>query len=620
MSDAVKVGFVAFSAAPRGVLVVFCDDALKFGEATRKALGKAADTVKRAAAANQFKGKSGSTLDIPAPDGIKAERLIVVGVGKAADIKEKDFLKFGGVTAGKLNAASESVTVIAELPEGAMQGDAAAAIASGIRLRAYKFDRYKTKKKDGENGALRADVSIAVADVAAARKAFAPASHVVDGVVIARELVNEPPNVLYPVEFARRASQLKKLGVEVEVLDVKAMTKLGMGALLGVAQGSTQPGRTVIMRWNGGKKGDQPVAFVGKGVCFDTGGISIKGAASMEDMKGDMGGAACVVGLMHALAARKAKVNAVGAIGLVENMPDGNAQRPGDIVTSMSGQTIEIINTDAEGRLVLADVLWYVAKKFKPKFMVDLATLTGAIMVALGTEYAGMFSNNDELAERLSKIGTETGETRLAHAARSRIRQADRFAVCRHEEHRRAQWRFDHRRAVPAAFRRRHAVGASRHRGNRDGRAENRHQPQLGFGLRRSPAGPAGRGILRSHEVIWSQPDDGSPVLSFAGHVARKRIAAAAGEIARARLARGRAIDFAGAHRGARCAFVDLQRRFVPAARHMARRRCAGPAHHSLDRGGQPEPGQCQVPDRQRGVAGRLRQLRAGGAGLQRRR
>jgi len=410
MSDAVKVGFVAFSTAPRGVVVAFCDDQLKFGETTRKALGKAADTVKRAAAANQFKGKSGSVLDIPAPEGLKADRLIVVGVGKAADIKEKDFLKFGGVTAGKLNAASAQVTVIAELPEAAMSPDAAASIGSGIRLRAYKFDRYKTKKKDNESGELRANVSIAVEDAAAARKAFAPASHVVDGVVIARELVNEPPNVLYPVEFARRASQLKKLGVQVEVLDVKAMTKLGMGALLGVAQGSTQPGRMVVMRWNGGKKGDQPVAFIGKGVCFDTGGISIKGAASMEDMKGDMGGAACVVGLMHALAGRKAKVNAIGAIGLVENMPDGNAQRPGDIVTSMSGQTIEIINTDAEGRLVLADVLWYVTKKYKPKFMVDLATLTGAIMVALGTEYAGMFSNNDELAERLSKIGNETGE------------------------------------------------------------------------------------------------------------------------------------------------------------------------------------------------------------------
>jgi leucyl aminopeptidase len=189
------------------------------------------------------------------------------------------------------------------------------------------------------------------------------------------------------------------------------MTRLGMGALLGVGQGSARPSRTVIMRWNGGKKSSVPVAFIGKGVCFDTGGISIKGAASMEDMKGDMGGAACVVGLMHALAARKARVNAVGAIGLVENMPDGNAQRPGDIVTTMSGQTIEIINTDAEGRLVLADVLWYVAKKCKPKFMVDLATLTGAIIVALGTEHAGMFSNNDELAERLSKAGIETGET-----------------------------------------------------------------------------------------------------------------------------------------------------------------------------------------------------------------
>jgi len=410
MSDTVKVGFVPFSAASRGIMVVFCDDALKLGAASRKSLGAAANTIKRAAATNQFKGKSGAVLDILAPEGIKAQRLIVVGAGKPADLKAKDFFKFGGVIAGRLNAATDAVTILAELPDGAMQPDQAVAIASGIRLRAYRFDRYKTRKKDGENGALRADVSIAVGDVPAARKALVPESHVVDGVIIARELVNEPPNVLYPVEFARRASQLKKIGVDVEVLDVKAMTKLGMGALLGVGQGSTQPSRTVIMRWNGAKKGEQPVAFIGKGVCFDTGGISIKGAASMEDMKGDMGGAACVVGLMHALAARKAKVNAVGAIGLVENMPDGNAQRPGDIVTSMSGQTIEIINTDAEGRLVLADVLWYVTKKFKPKFMVDLATLTGAILVALGTEHAGLFSNNDELAERLSKIGAATGE------------------------------------------------------------------------------------------------------------------------------------------------------------------------------------------------------------------
>ena len=410
MSDAVKVGFVPFSTAPRGVLVVFCDDTLKFGAATRKGLGRAADVIKRAAETNQFKGKSGSTLDILAPEGLKASRLIVVGAGKLSAIKDNDFLKLGGAAAGKLLAGNAVVTIMAELPDGAMKPDQAAAVASGVRLRAYKFDRYKTKKKEGEDAALRAEVSLAVGDVAAARKAFAPRAHIVDGVIMARELVNEPPNVLYPVEFARRAAQLRKLGVDVEILDVKAMTRLGMGALLGVSQGSTQPGRMVVMRWNGGKKGEQPVAFVGKGVCFDTGGISIKGAAGMEDMKGDMGGAACVVGLMHALAARKAKANVVGAIGIVENMPDGNAQRPGDIVTSMSGQTIEIINTDAEGRLVLADVLWYVAKKFKPKFMVDLATLTGAIMVALGTEYAGMFSNNDELAERLTKVGLETGE------------------------------------------------------------------------------------------------------------------------------------------------------------------------------------------------------------------
>ena len=410
MTDAVKVGFVPFSAAPRGVLVVFCDDTLKFGPATNKALGAAANVIKRAATANQFKAKNGAVLDILAPEGLKAGRLVVVGAGKPASLKDSDFVKLGGKVASKISAGTEAVTVLAELPTGAMKGSQAALIASGVRLRAYRFNRYKTKKKDGDNAPLRAQFSIAVADVAAARKAFAPENHVVDGVLIARELVNEPPNVLFPAEFARRATQLRRLGVKVDVLDVRAMTKLGMGALLGVSQGSEHDGRTVIMRWNGGKPGEAPIAFVGKGVCFDTGGISIKPAGSMEDMKGDMGGAACVVGLMHALAARKAKVNVVGAIGLVENMPDGNAQRPGDIVTSMSGQTIEIINTDAEGRLVLADVLWYVAKKHKPKFMVDLATLTGAIMVALGVDYAGMFSNDDKLAERLTAAGQETGE------------------------------------------------------------------------------------------------------------------------------------------------------------------------------------------------------------------
>jgi leucyl aminopeptidase len=203
---------------------------------------------------------------------------------------------------------------------------------------------------------------------------------------------------------------LRKLGVAVEILDVKAMQKLGMGALLGVGQGSVHDSRLVVMRWNGGRRGEKPVSFVGKGVCFDTGGISIKPAAGMEDMKGDMAGAACVVGLMHTLASRKAKVNAIGIIGLVENMPDGKAQRPGDIVKTMSGQTIEIINTDAEGRLVLADALHYVNTRFEPKFIVDLATLTGAIMVSLGQEYAGLFSNDDKLSDRLTKTGLATGE------------------------------------------------------------------------------------------------------------------------------------------------------------------------------------------------------------------
>src|SRR5258708_1672573 len=253
MSDAVKVGFVPFSTAHRGTLVVFCDDALKFGAATRKTLGRAANLVRRAADTNQFKGKSGLTLDILAPEGLKASRLIVAGAGELSAIKDNDFLKLGGVAAGKLRAGNGPVTVVAELPTGAMTPDQAAAVASGIRLRAYKFDRYKTRKKDGEEAALSADVSLAVDDVAAARKAFAPDAHISAAVIVARELGNQPPHVLYPSEFARRARPLKKLGVDVEVLDLKATTKLGIGALLGVAQGSTRAGRTVIMRWNGAK-------------------------------------------------------------------------------------------------------------------------------------------------------------------------------------------------------------------------------------------------------------------------------------------------------------------------------------------------------------------------------
>jgi leucyl aminopeptidase len=406
----VTIDFSAFSPPARGVLVVFCDEALKFGSATRKALGDGTDIVSRAATADNFKGKLGSVLDIVAPAGVRAARLVVVGSGKPAELKMKDFARLGGIAAGKVPNAVASATILAELSNGAMKPEQAAEVAVGARLRAYSFDRYKTRKKDEDPKPSSIKITIGVANVAPARKAWATREGLANGVIIARDLVNEPANILYPEEFARRATALRKLGAAVEVLDVKAMEKLGMGALLGVGQGSFHDSRLVVMRWNGGKRGDSPLAFVGKGVCFDTGGISIKPAGGMEDMKGDMAGAACVVGLMHALATRKARVNAVGVIGLVENMPDGKAQRPGDIVKTMAGQTIEIINTDAEGRLVLADALHYTNTRFQPKFMIDLATLTGAIMVSLGQEYAGLFSNDDKLADRLTRAGQASGE------------------------------------------------------------------------------------------------------------------------------------------------------------------------------------------------------------------
>jgi leucyl aminopeptidase len=409
MAD-VKIEFSGFPAPARGVLVVYCDEGLALGPESRKALGEANDLVGRAAAADNFKGKLGSTLDIVAPAGLRVARLVVVGAGKPKDLKIKDFARLGGIAAGKIPRSAGAATVFAELPGGAMKPEQAAEVALGVRLRAYSFDRYKTKKKDDEPKTTDLTVTVGVDSAGTVRKSWAARDALANGVILARDLVNEPPNVLFPEEFAKRATALRKLGAAVEVLDVKAMQKLGMGALLGVGQGSAHDSRLVVMRWNGGRRGDKPVAFVGKGVCFDTGGISIKPAAGMEDMKGDMAGAACVVGLMQTLAVRKAKVNAIGVIGLVENMPDGKAQRPGDIVTTMAGQTIEIINTDAEGRLVLADALHYVNTRFAPKFIIDLATLTGAIVVSLGQEYAGLFTNDDKLADRLTRAGQSTGE------------------------------------------------------------------------------------------------------------------------------------------------------------------------------------------------------------------
>ncbi|MER0237968.1 leucyl aminopeptidase [Fulvimarina sp. MAC8] len=372
------------------------------------------DFVAKAATASRFKGKALAKLDLVSPSAIDVDRLLVLGTHHDREPVEEDWLKLGGTIAAATKGAEKvtiSTTVAGDRP---ISAEESATIAAGMRLRAYEFDRYKTKKKkddEGEEGETPAsDITILVSDVAAAEQAYEAERALSDGTMLARDLVNEPANILGPVEYAERAEQLKDVGVEVEVLGQSELEDLKMYALLGVAQGSPRPPRLVVMRWNGGEEGEQPIAFVGKGVVFDTGGISIKPAGSMDEMKGDMGGSAAVVGVMHALAARKAKVNAIGIIGLVENSVDGNAQRPGDIVTAMSGTTIEVLNTDAEGRLVLADALWYCQDRFRPKFMVNLATLTGAIVVALGNHQAGLFSNNDELADRLFSAGTVSGE------------------------------------------------------------------------------------------------------------------------------------------------------------------------------------------------------------------
>jgi leucyl aminopeptidase len=350
-----------------------------------------------AVAASRFTGAKGQTLDVIAPAGETAARLVLVGAGKKEAF---DALGAEHAAAAAYNAvkASGLETLRLEVPDGV---ERAAHAALGVRLASYRFDKYRTKEPaEKKPSVVRTEV--VAADTEAALSAFAPLADLADAISFTRDLVSEPANVLYPAEFARRVKELERLGLEVEVLGEAEMTKLGMGSLLGVGQGSVRESQLAILRWNGASdKNAQPIAFVGKGVCFDTGGISIKPAENMEDMKWDMGGAGAVAGLMHVLAGRKAKVNAVGILGLVENMPDGNAQRPGDVVTSLSGQTIEVINTDAEGRLVLADALWYCQDRFKPKFMVDLATLTGAIIIAIGQDLAGCYSINEDLAANL---------------------------------------------------------------------------------------------------------------------------------------------------------------------------------------------------------------------------
>jgi leucyl aminopeptidase len=412
MTDLPTVRFTGPDVSGAETLILVVEPELALGGQARAVDKKTGGQLLRAAKSAAFTGKRKTTVEVLGPAGVDHSRILMIGRGPAAGASNQDLIDLGGQIMAQIQARkSASATVVAECASGSLDAHEAADLALGLLLRGYTFDRYKTKREEGEAPAPRPEVAIAVKSPDAAAEQFQRRRALAEGVAIARDLVNEPANVLGPVEFAERASRVADQGVEVEVLDAASMDALKMHALLGVAQGSVRPARMVVMQWFGAEnRRTRPVAFIGKGVVFDTGGISMKPAKGMEDMKGDMAGAACVTGLMHALAARKAPVNALGVIGLVENMPDGNAQRPGDIVRSMSGQTIEVINTDAEGRLVLADALWYVQERFKPKMMVDLATLTGAIMVALGKEYAGLFSNNDRLAAWLEEAGLATGE------------------------------------------------------------------------------------------------------------------------------------------------------------------------------------------------------------------
>ncbi|WP_439610399.1 leucyl aminopeptidase [Reyranella sp.] len=406
-----KVEFSAFPKAFAGNVAVFVG-ADKQLLATAQSIDAASGgAVVRAFEGGRFTGAKGQTLTVLGHSGDVA-RLLLLGVGKGKELDARAAEGLGGVIAAEANAAGHTaVTVVVDPVKGTRLTPAqiAAHIALGIRLRSYRFDKYKTKDKPEQKLSLQ-HLTIVLAGPADARKAYAQLEPVVDAVFLTRDLVSEPPNVLYPVEFARRARELTKLGVKVEVLGEAEMKKLGMETLLAVGQGSGRDSQLLVMTWMNGPKGQAPVALIGKGVCFDTGGISLKPAAGMEDMKWDMGGAGAVTGAMALIAGRKAKANVVAVCALVENMPDGNAQRPGDVVKSMSGQTVEVINTDAEGRLILCDAMWYAQEKFKPQAMVELSTLTGAIIVALGHERAGLFCNNTRLSNRLRAAGAGIGE------------------------------------------------------------------------------------------------------------------------------------------------------------------------------------------------------------------
>jgi leucyl aminopeptidase len=404
-----KIDFVAADAeaGPKAAIAVLAAENAPLAGAAAILDAATGGALQRAIDGGRFTGARGQALELVAPHNVDAGRVTLVGSGPSGGFGAET-IEAAGAQAYQAVKTSGAEVLVLKLP--AISAELAATAAFGVRLAAYRFDRYRTTEKPEKKPSIR-KVRLEVDDPKAAAKAFKRLSGLADAVIFARDLVSEPANILYPEEFARRVKALASLGLEVEVLGEKEMKKLGMGALLGVGQGSVRESQLAVIQWRGAKDpAAQPIAFVGKGVCFDTGGISLKPADGMEEMITDMGGAAAVSGAMYALAVRKAKVNAVGILGLVENMPDANAQRPGDVVTTMSGQTVEVINTDAEGRLVLADAVWYCRQRFKPKFLIDLATLTGAIIVSLGKDIGGLFSNNDELADKLLAASKASGD------------------------------------------------------------------------------------------------------------------------------------------------------------------------------------------------------------------
>ncbi|WP_374406101.1 leucyl aminopeptidase [Pelagerythrobacter sp.] len=366
-----------------------------------KALGEGA-------ASARFKGGAGQIFEGFAERDGAVVRLALAGAGAPdADGRSANLEKAGAALAAKYLTSGEKTLAI-DFSDGALSAEDVASVLLGVRLRAWRHDAYRTKLKDEQKRSLETVIAVGAPD--GAETAWTVAAALADGVEFTRQLVTEPPNKVFPISFVDMCrEEFDGTGAELIVLDEDAMEKLSMGALLGVGQGSAQPSRLLAIKWDGGGS-EAPTVFVGKGVTFDTGGISLKPGAGMDEMKWDMGGAGAVAGGMLALARRKAKANVIGVVGLVENMPDGNAIRPGDVLTSMSGQTIEVLNTDAEGRLVLCDALHWAQTEFAPKRIVDFATLTGAMLISLGHEYAGVFSNDDALANDLLAAGTQSGD------------------------------------------------------------------------------------------------------------------------------------------------------------------------------------------------------------------